>query len=288
MNGQYRTRMTRSLLIVNERSGSFDPALVEALEQRFVQAGSPLGRRLVLGKEDLPDAASATAQGLDLIVILTGDGTVSSAADALAGWDGTLLVLPGGTMNLLSHALHGALGAEAIVEAYLAGEGTALTVPMIRAGALTAYCGVIAGPTALWGDVREDLRNGDLASLGETVPRALNATLKAPGVRLEGEDEEEFPALYLEPWQDGIHAYGIQAAGAGDLLRHGLAWLKGDFREGPSRIVSVETDLGVLTGGERLELLVDGEREDAAAPLRARWAQSPVHFHSVRGAHRWR
>lgn len=279
--------MTRSLFIVNERSGSFDPALVEALEAQFAQAGSPLGRRLMLGEEDLPDAAIAKAQGLDLIVILTGDGTVSSAADALAGWDGTLLVLPGGTMNLLSNALHGTRGAEEIVAAYLAGQGKALSVPMIRAGGFTAYCGIIAGPTALWGDVREDLRNRDLASLGETVPRALNATLKAPGVRVDGE-EEEFPALYLEPWQDGIHAYGIQAAGAGDLLRHGLAWLKGDFREGPSRIVGVESDLRVLTAGERLELLVDGEREDAVAPLRARWAQSPVHFHSVRGAYSWR
>ncbi len=34
-----------------------------------------------------------------MIAILSGDGTVNTVARALGGWDGTLLVLPGGTIE---------------------------------------------------------------------------------------------------------------------------------------------------------------------------------------------
>ncbi|MBB5984054.1 diacylglycerol/lipid kinase family protein [Sphingobium lignivorans] len=279
--------MIRSLFVANERSGSFNPALVTELLALFEKAGKPIDRTVLLGKEDLPDAAEATAQALDLIVMLTGDGTVSTAADRLAGWEGTLLILPGGTMNLLAHALHGHHTPREIVEAWLAGKGKAMTVPMIRAGTLTAYCGIIAGPTALWGEVREDLRNRDLASLSETVPRALNATFEAPGVNVDGR-EERYPAIYVEPWGDGLHAYGVMVGDAGDLLRHGLAWLKGDFRDGPAEIVDVAPALKLVSSSEHLDLLVDGEQDKAPVPLDLACEQSSVRFHSILGRHAWR
>lgn len=279
--------MTNSLLIVNERSGSFDAALAARIEALFREAGRPFARRLALGDAALPDAAAADKEGLGLVVILSGDGSISAAANALAGWEGDLLVLPGGTMNLLARALHGDLGAPEIAEAWLAGRGRAFPVPTIRAGEATAYCGIMAGPTALWGDVREDLRNRDLASLGETIPRALGATFDAPGVRIAGQ-AQEFPAIYLEPWPDGIHGYGVQASGAGDLVRHGFAWLKGDFRDGPLEPIAVADALDLESDGRQMELLVDGERGDAPAPLRARAVRSGVRFHSVRGELAWR
>lgn len=276
--------MTGSLFIRNERSGSYDPALVATLEARFADAGRPITARRNLGEDGPPDAQAAA--GCDLAVILSGDGSVSATADALAGWPGTLLVLPGGTMNLLVQALHGPLTAEQIVEAYLAGKGASVPVPTIRCEAFTAYAGVMAGPTALWGDVREDLRNRDLASLGETVPRALAATFDAPGVSLSG-TEADFPAIYLEPWPDGIHARGIQAGGAGDLLRHGLAWLGGDFRNGPAEEIAIADALTLVTPSGRLELLVDGERDMAPAPLSLRQEPSDVRFHAVKGCFDW-
>lgn len=279
--------MTNSLLITNPRSGSVDDALVAELETLLAEAGQPIGRTLALGDAPLPDAARARAERLDLVIMLSGDGSISAAADALAGWEGTLLPLPGGTMNLLCGALHGERTAPDIVRAWLAGAGARLRVPTIRAGDITAYAGIVAGPTALWGDVREDLRNRDLAALGASVPRALTATLDESGVRLAGE-EAQFPAIYLEPSQAGIEAWGIKAASAADLFRHGLAWLQGDFRNGPAEHLGRRDALTLEATQHRLDMLVDGEKRALHGPLHARLAPSPVHFHSVQGAVVWR
>jgi len=279
--------MTASLLIYNERSGGFDAALIDELEALFAQAGRPITRKQALGEGDLLTADEARKEGLDLIIVLSGDGSISAAADALEGWEGTLLILPGGTMNLLSGALHGDLSAPDIASAWLADEGERLRVPMIRAGKLTAYAGIVAGPTALWGDVREDLRNLDIAALGESVPRALSATLDETGVRIEGQTAQ-FPAIYLEPSPDGICAYGIQASGAADLFKHGVAWLKGDFRDGPSEPLGSHDALDLTATNNAMEMLVDGERRSLEGALKAQLTPSGVHFYAAQGAVIWR
>jgi hypothetical protein len=279
--------MTRSLLIYNERSGSYDPALIAQIDALFADAGRPIGRRLALGDEELPDAASARADELDLIVTLSGDGSMSAVADRLAGWDGTLLVLPGGTMNLLSRALHGERMPPQIVEAYLGGEGAELHVPIIRAGSLIAYTGMILGPTAAWGDVREDLRNLDVAALASNVPRALSATLNEPGVALEGRDID-YPAIFVEPSLAGIRAYGVLAGSAGELFGHGWAWLTGDFRNGPSESLGTAPVMRFRSAGARLDILVDGEKETAASPIEIGADQSDILFYAAQGEVGWR
>lgn len=278
--------MTGSLLIYNERSGRSDPALLAEIEALFADAGRPIGRKLALGDEDLPTAASARAEGLDLVVTLSGDGSMSSVADRLGGWNGTLLVLPGGTMNLLSHALHGDLTAPEVVTAHLAGKGSVLQVPVLRAGDLTAYTGIIIGPTAAWGDVREDLRNLDVAALAANVPRALAATFKEPGVVLD-EHAGEYPAIFVEPGRTGLRAYGVLASSAGDLFGHGWAWLSGDFRNGPSEPLGTARNMRFRTGSARLHLLVDGEKEEAPNLLDVYADKSRVRFHAVLGDVAW-
>ena len=106
--------MTDSLFIFNERSGSYDPALVAEIEQLFAQSDWPLSRVRDIGEGALPDAAAAKAQNLGLIVVLSGDGTLAAVAESLGGLEGTLLILPGGTMNLLSRTLHGDRTAQAV------------------------------------------------------------------------------------------------------------------------------------------------------------------------------
>ncbi len=276
--------MERSLFIFNERSGSVDMTLVEAIRTQFEQAGRRIERSLNLADEDLPETADLA--GFDLIVILSGDGSISAVADRLDGWEGVLLPLPGGTMNLLVRAIHGDGKPADIVEAFLAGEGKAFNVPVIAGDDLRAYTGIVAGQTALWGDVREGVRNRDLASLGEAVPRALSATLDGPGVRLKGQDDT-FPAIYIEPSMEGLRAHGIKADGAADLVRHGIAWLAGDFRNGPSQQIALVNSLEIIGPEDRLELQVDGERDDAPAPLRLEAARSKVRFHSIRGTFSW-
>jgi hypothetical protein len=287
MIARYRVAMTDSLLIFNERSGGCDPALITEVERLFAESGWPIGEKIALGDGVLPGAHGADAAGLGLIVVLSGDGSLRTVADALAGWDGTLLVLPGGTMNLLAHALHGDLDAPAIVRAYLDGRGTVMRTPVIQAGDITAYTGMIIGPTAAWGDVREAMRNRDVAALARDVPRALSATLGDPGVRIAG-SPADYPAIFVAPAVGGLHAHGVLASGAGDLFAHGWAWLAGDFRQGPSDDLGIAPALSVGADGDTLDLLVDGEAESIAGPLELRLARSGVRFFAAQGEAGWR
>lgn len=274
-------------LIYNDRSGRCDPALLAEIEALFAQAGRPMARRIALCEGLLPGASAARAEGVGLIVVLSGDGSTSAVADALQGWDGTLLVLPGGTMNLLAHALHGARTPREIVRAWLDGEGAVLRVPVLRAGDLVAYTGIILGPSAAWAEVREDLRDRDVAALTADVPRALVATFREPGVA-PMERDGDYPAIFVEPSLAGLRAYGIVASGAGDLFRHGWAWLSGDFREGPSEPLGAGPAMRFRGHGDHIDLLVDGEKEEAASPIEIRADRSAVRFYAAQGEVGWR
>ena len=50
-------------------------------------------------------AAQAADEGVDLVVVFSGDGTINEAVNALAGTDTALGVLPGGATNILVRAL---------------------------------------------------------------------------------------------------------------------------------------------------------------------------------------
>ena len=95
---------TRPALVCNSQSGSHDPAIHDAIVEACQAAGAPLVRTFALPDDDIPDAAALRAQGIDLLLVWTGDGTINAAASGAAGWDGAVLPLPGGTLNLLSKA----------------------------------------------------------------------------------------------------------------------------------------------------------------------------------------
>jgi hypothetical protein len=273
-------------LIYNPRSKSSNEQLVADVEQRFAEAGQPVARKLVIGEDDLPGGSDPAMAGVDMVVLLSGDGTVNAAAQRLAGWPGTLLILPGGTMNLLAHALHGEAAIYDIVDALLDGKGATATVPVIKVGDVTAFAGIIVGPSSAWADVREDMRNLDLKAIGPDAVQALQATLNGPGVAIQGVDAT-FPAIYLEPGPDGLRAFGVQAESGRDLLAHGWAWLRGDFRNGPSRELPVGDHVTLSSRADSFDMLVDGERADAPNPATFAQGLSDVRFFSMRGQVRW-
>ena len=98
---------SRPALVCNTQSGSHDEAVREQIVELCRDHGVPLVATFALPDDDIPDVAELTRQGIDLLLVWTGDGTINAAAIKAAGWDGAILVLPGGTLNLLSKALHG-------------------------------------------------------------------------------------------------------------------------------------------------------------------------------------
>ncbi len=274
--------MTRRLwLIVNSASGSYDPEFAEDVGALAEAHEAVLDRVITVPDDEVPDRAALETGGVDMLAIFTGDGTINSAVRAAGDWGGDVLVLPGGTMNLLARALHGEASAHAILESALDGPPRHRSVTAI-AGVecdcdIYGLVGLFAGPTTAWGDVRETLRRLDIGGLIEAVPRALDATFGGDDVWVRGTDTH-YPAIYVEPVDGGLRLMGFKAGFVSELFEHGWAWLSGDFRDGPHDPLGHVPEVVIEGEAEDIGLLVDGERGHCHAPLKLKAVPCPLRF----------
>lgn len=266
----------RPALVCNSQSGSHDEAVLEQIVESCRAAGAPLAATFALPEDQIPDAAELKRQGIDLLLVWTGDGTINAAATGAAGWDGAILPLPGGTLNLLSKALHGDRPAPDILADALTGNGQRRAIPIIRGEADTAFITIVAGPATRWAEVRETMRQDGLIEAAGAAPDALDEMNNAPGVCVAGQ-AKTYPAIILTPTEQGVRADGILTEGTADVLRHGLAWLGGDFRDGPSEEIAVGETI-ILESARPISLEYDGELAELASPARFAIGASEVDF----------
>ncbi|MBJ7440430.1 MAG: sphingosine kinase [Sphingopyxis sp.] len=267
---------SRPALICNTQSGSHDEAVREQIAELCRIHSAPLVATFALPDGDIPDAAALKQQGIDLLLVWTGDGTINAAATQAAGWDGAILPLPGGTLNLLSKALHGDRPVPEILADVLQGKVRRSPIPTVVSDADTAFITVVAGPATRWAEVRETMRQDGIIEASRAAPEALDEMMNAPGVRV-GADGKAYPAVILTPTPTGIRADGILTEGTGDVLRHGLAWLGGDFRDGPSEPIATGETV-VLESDKPISLEFDGELEEVASPATFSLGSSAVDF----------
>lgn len=264
--------MTKVWLIANSTSRTTDEAAIDETCKAIARAGGDVARRIDLADEDLPDA---TVDLPDIIVSLGGDGTANALVRRFGRADGPgLLILPGGTMNLLAQRLHGDAPVEQTVERAVS-KGKVVALPVIGGPDFRSLVGVIAGPASAWAKVREDLREGALDGLIADVKAAVEATFSGPAVRLRGHPDDH-AALFVEARTDGLHVHDIRADSALDLVRHGWAWLQRDFLGGPTERLEKGCDLVIESDETEIMLLVDGEMCSAPAPLTLRWGMCPA------------
>lgn len=252
-------------LVTNAASGSNSDAAVDDLVASLSASGFAPARVIRFPDEELPTREELEAAGVATLAVFTGDGTINTAASTLEGWQGALLVLPGGTQNLLSKSLHGDVPAEEVT-------GKLASARRVRRNALRTSQGValvelLAGPGAMWADVRESVRDLDFATIAETFTTALHETREGAGVRVvdpAGTGKSEgYRAVRMAPVDaDCMEADGFDFADWGEFAAQGFAMLvKRDFRQGP------HDELGrfpsaVLESDGAIALMIDGERRD--------------------------
>ena len=256
-------RFERVCLIVNAASGSNTPGACDALRAGLEDQGLEIVRSIAVPDDALPTAAELDASGIGLVAIYTGDGTLRSALCTLEGWGGAVLALPGGTTNLLSKALHG----DHPLDEILAGFPRMRRVrrKCLRSAAGTAVIEVVAGPGAKWSDVREGLREGDVAAVASTTVEAAQASaggstvvLSKPGIG----KPEGYSGVRLTPTGNGIEVEGYGAETIADYLAQGIALLRRDFRSGPHDELGFHQSIHCASvDGSPIELMLDGERD---------------------------
>lgn len=265
-------------LIVNATSGSSGPDTAEVLRSALAGQGIAVAKDVVIPDSPLLSPADLDAAGITLVVIHAGDGTIRSAITGLEGWSGAILVLPGGTTNLLSKALHGDRPVEEIMAELP--RMRRRRRPCLRWEGGCAVIEVLAGPGAKWSDVREGLREGDVATVAATTVEAAQASTSGATVVLSDPDigrPEGYSGIRLTPTREGIAVEGYGAETIADYLAQGMALLRRDFRSGPHDDLGLHPRVHCASvDGSEIELMLDGERDCAAANLQFSLAELEV------------
>ncbi|MBO9553523.1 diacylglycerol kinase family protein [Cellulomonas sp.] len=94
----------RSAVVINANRVEGADELRSAITEQLVEAGWPEPAWLETTAEDpgLGQTRQAVEDGVDVVFVCGGDGTVRAVVEGLAGSDVALAVLPGGTGNLLA------------------------------------------------------------------------------------------------------------------------------------------------------------------------------------------
>jgi diacylglycerol kinase family enzyme len=98
-------RVHRVLLIVNPVARTYSKPVLAVIE-KALSADFRLEVVETKGRGHAKElAAQAASEGIDMVAVLSGDGTINEAVNALAGTETALAPLPGGATNILVRAL---------------------------------------------------------------------------------------------------------------------------------------------------------------------------------------
>ena len=184
--------------IINTSSGGCDPNSEEKMRAQFKSAGIG-GAKIWCGEADQTERAFAEAarQKLEVLIVLGGDGTIRTAAEACAATGSYLIPLPGGTLNMLPRALYGDLSWEDALTNTLA----APSVKVFSGGRVADkqfFVAAILGAASLWAELRESIRERDFLDAIEKGSVAFQKTFETKvQYRISGEMTGEAEALAL-------------------------------------------------------------------------------------------
>jgi diacylglycerol kinase family enzyme len=228
--------------VANTASGGVTPDAPEKVAAILAECGiaanvcAPETKDLTRKLREAVDAAP------DLLVVLAGDGTARAAAE-LCGPDGPLLApLPGGTMNMLPHALYGRIPWPDALRLALE-KGEERVIGGGEVGDHGFLCAAILGSPARLGRVREAAREGRLrVALGrarKAFSRAFTGRLR---YSLDAGPREKAEALILmcpaasrvmDEDAQALEAAALNVEGAAEAVRLGVNTLIRDWRVDP-------------------------------------------------------
>jgi diacylglycerol kinase family enzyme len=254
-------------VVANVASGSVGPGAPEQLADVLAEYGiganirTPDARGIAHCLQGAVDAAP------DLLIILAGDGTARAAAELCGPQGPTIVPLPGGTMNMLPHAVYGVRSwPDALRLALEKGQERVLGGGQVEGHRF--LCGAILGSPALWAPAREAVREGHLKlawlRARRAIDRAFTGRLR---FALDGGPRDKAEAVILmcpvaskamSDDEPALEAAAIHIRNAGEVLRLGLHAVVSDWRS-DSAVEAQPCEAARIWSAQAIPAVLDGE-----------------------------
>lgn len=215
----------------------------------------------------------------DLFVVWGGDGTLRAALTTVGQTTTNLLLLPGGTMNLLAKSIHGPETWDKILSSVLEGPKRK-KLPAGKANDEIFFCAMLAGAPARFAEARESIRRGELVkAVAET--RAAIETLQTLQLDARYRGGYNFGSGNLPPTSViGVlvgplaREHKMEIAALADpttAAALNVVWssFMSDWRSAPGIQIVPATSLVIdCEEGEDIPIIIDGEAMQAGARVR--------------------
>jgi diacylglycerol kinase family enzyme len=255
--------------IINTSSGGCDLESEQKMLSTLKGAGIVEPKMWCGGADHMePSFAEAAGQKLEVLIVLGGDGTIRTAAEACAQEGPYLIPLPGGTMNILPRALYGDVSWEDALKNTL----TAPSTKVLSGGRVANkqfLIAAIVGAPVLWAEVRESIREGDIVDAiekGSVAFRKLFETKVQYLISGEIKGEAEAVALIcpliseeMSDSEQALEAAVIDVESAGEVIGLATAAAFGKWRDDRNILLTKTKRVGVQSSKD-IPAILDGEK----------------------------
>ncbi len=257
--------------IINISSGGFDSESEHKMSDILQRAGIVEPRVWCGSANEMTRLfVEATEQSLDVLIVLGGDGTIRTAAEACAEKGPYLIPLAGGTINMLSRALYGDVAWEESLKNTL----TAPSLKVLSGGRITGrqfLIAAIVGAPALWAEPRECIREGNIVDAiekGSVAFRNMFETklqyLISGGMKGEAKAVALICPLISKEMSDSEQAFEaaiIDVESAAEVVRLATTAAFGKWRD-DTNILITKTKRVDVQSSKNIPATLDGERVD--------------------------
>ena len=255
--------------IINTSSGGCDSESEQKIFSILTRAGVVEPKVWCGEAKDMERSfAEAAEQKLEVLIVLGGDGTIRTAAEACAEKGLYLIPLPGGTMNMLPRALYGDVAWEDSLKNTLA----APSLKVLSGGRIAGkqfLIAAIVGAPALLVEPRESMREGNIVDAiekGSVAFRKMFETKIQYLISGEMKGEAEAVALIcpliseqMSDSEQALEAAVVDVESAAEVVRLATTAAFGKWRD-DRNILLTKTKRVDVQSSKDIPATLDGER----------------------------
>ena len=212
--------------------------------------------------------AEAAGQELEVLIVLGGDGTIRTAAEACAKEGSYLIPLRGGTMNMLARALYGQMSWQDTLDKILAAPA-AKVLSGGRVADKQFFIAAIVGAPTLWTEARESIRErdiGDAIEKGTAAFRNMFETKVRYFISGEKKGEAEAVAVIcpliseeMSDSEQALEAAAIEVENVAEVISLLTVAAFGKWRDNRN-IVLTKTNQVRVQSSKDIPGILDGEK----------------------------